>query len=198
MAGLRRHLHQWRRRRHLHLRARYYDRRTQEALRQRQRQGGVVRVALLHPSHKYLYAVSEVADYKDSNSGAVASFALDPATGKLTPLNHQSSTSAGPCHLVVDRQGKNVLVANYGGATAAVLPIGRRTASWKRRHRARCGTPDRAWTKAGKKRLIRTRSISTRRIILHSPLTWAPTRSMVYRFFDPAKGDASRRTIRRP
>lgn len=78
----------------------------------------------LHPSHKYLYAVSEVADYKESNSGAVASFALDPATGKLAPLNYQSSTSAGPCHLVVDRQGKNVLVANYGGATAAVLPIG--------------------------------------------------------------------------
>jgi 6-phosphogluconolactonase len=78
----------------------------------------------LHPNHKFLYAVSEVADYKDSNTGAVTSFALDPATGKLTPLNHQSSTSAGPCHLVVDRQGKNVLVANYGGATAAVLPIG--------------------------------------------------------------------------
>jgi 6-phosphogluconolactonase len=70
-----------------------------------------------------LYAVSEVADYKDSNSGAVASFALDPISGKLTPLNHQSSTSAGPCHLVVDRQGKNVLVANYGGGTAAALPI---------------------------------------------------------------------------
>ncbi|HVU88364.1 MAG TPA: lactonase family protein [Pirellulales bacterium] len=78
----------------------------------------------IHPNHKFLYAVSEVADYKDSNTGAVTSFALDPATGKLTPLNHQSSTSAGPCHLVVDRQGKNVLVANYGGGTAAVLPIG--------------------------------------------------------------------------
>ena len=78
----------------------------------------------LHPNHKFLYAVSEVADYKDSNTGAVTSFALDPATGKLTPLNHQSSTSAGPCHLVVDRQGKNVLVANDGAATAAVLPIG--------------------------------------------------------------------------
>ncbi len=78
----------------------------------------------LHPNHKFLYAVSEVADYKDSNTGAVTSFTLDPVTGKLAPLNHQSSTSAGPCHLVVDRQGKNVLVANYGGATAAVLPIG--------------------------------------------------------------------------
>lgn len=78
----------------------------------------------VHPKHKFLYAVSEVADYKESNTGAVTSFTLDPATGKLAPLNHQSSTSAGPCHLVVDRQGKNVLVANYGGATAAVLPIG--------------------------------------------------------------------------
>jgi 6-phosphogluconolactonase len=78
----------------------------------------------IHPNHRFLYAVSEVGDYKDTGSGAVTAFTLDPATGKLTALNHQSSTSAGPCHVVVDRQGKNALVANYGGATAAVLPIG--------------------------------------------------------------------------
>jgi 6-phosphogluconolactonase len=77
----------------------------------------------IHPSKRFLYAVSEVADYKDSGSGAVTAFALDSSTGKLSVLNHQSSTSAGPCHVVVDRQGKNALVANYGGATAAVLPI---------------------------------------------------------------------------
>lgn len=77
----------------------------------------------IHPSRRFVYAVSEVGDYRDTGGGAVTSFGLDPSTGKLTPLNHQPSTSAGPCHLVVDRQGKNVLVANYGGGTAAVLPI---------------------------------------------------------------------------
>ena len=29
----------------------------------------------------------------------------------------------GPCHLVVDRQGKNVLAANYGSGSVACLPI---------------------------------------------------------------------------
>ena len=78
----------------------------------------------IHPTKRFLYAVSEVADYKDTGSGAVTAFALDPASGRLTALNHQSSTSAGPCHVVVDPTGKNVLVANYGGATAAAPPIG--------------------------------------------------------------------------
>jgi 6-phosphogluconolactonase len=29
----------------------------------------------------------------------------------------------GPCHLVLDRQGRNLLVANYGSGSVAVLPV---------------------------------------------------------------------------
>ena len=50
-------------------------------------------------------------------------FSIDPMTGKLTSLNQQSSRGAGPCHLVVDHAGKNVLVANYGSGSVACLPI---------------------------------------------------------------------------
>ncbi len=75
----------------------------------------------VHPTHKYLFAVNE-SDGK--GSGAVTSFALDPKTGELTRLNQQSTVGDGPCHLVVDATGKNVLVANYGGGSVAVLPIG--------------------------------------------------------------------------
>jgi 6-phosphogluconolactonase len=38
-------------------------------------------------------------------------------------LNAQASAGAGPAHLDVDKAGKNVLVANYGGGSVAVLPI---------------------------------------------------------------------------
>jgi 6-phosphogluconolactonase len=38
-------------------------------------------------------------------------------------LNRQPARGAAPCHLVVDRAGKNVLVANYSGGNVAVLPI---------------------------------------------------------------------------
>src|SRR5690606_11341082 len=56
--------------------------------------------------------------------GSVSAFAINPADGSLTLLNSQPSGGAGPCHLVTDRAGKNVLVANYGGGSAACLPIG--------------------------------------------------------------------------
>lgn len=78
----------------------------------------------LHPNQKFLYAVSEVDDLPDGQRGAVAAFAVDPADGKLTPLNHQSSHGSGPCHVVVDRTGKFALVANYGSGSIAALPIG--------------------------------------------------------------------------
>lgn len=77
----------------------------------------------LHPNGKFLYAAGEVSKFKGEAGGAVSAFALDRKTGKLTLLNQQSSRGAGPCHLVVDRAGKNVLVANYGGGSVAVLPI---------------------------------------------------------------------------
>ena len=55
--------------------------------------------------------------------GGVSSFSLDAKTGELKMLNQQSSGGAGPCHIICDKQGKHVLVANYGGGSAEVLPI---------------------------------------------------------------------------
>jgi 6-phosphogluconolactonase len=77
----------------------------------------------LHPNRKFLYAVSEISDFNGQKSGAVSAFALDPKTGKLTFLNKVASGGAGPCHVSVDRTGKDVLVANYGGGSVSVLPI---------------------------------------------------------------------------
>jgi 6-phosphogluconolactonase len=49
---------------------------------------------------------------------------VDPRSGALTLLNQQSSVGDGPCYLIVDKAGKNVLVANYGGGSVSVLPVG--------------------------------------------------------------------------
>ena len=75
------------------------------------------------PAHKFLYAVSEVVTLGGKPTGGVVAFAVDQATGNLTRLNEQPSEGAGPCYLIVDKSGKNVLVANYDGGTVAVLPI---------------------------------------------------------------------------
>jgi 6-phosphogluconolactonase len=77
----------------------------------------------IDPSRKFLYAVNELSEFRGRRGGGVSAFSIDPASGTLSPLNQQSSVGEGPCHLVVDRQGKNVLVANYGSGSVACLPI---------------------------------------------------------------------------
>ena len=76
-----------------------------------------------HPSGRYLYAVGEVADFGGQRSGAVSAFRVDCSSGALELINQQPSGGRGACHLTVDPTGKNVLVANYGGGSVAVLPI---------------------------------------------------------------------------
>ena len=71
----------------------------------------------LDPQQRYLYCVAEV------DAGQVHAFRIDPVTGSLTALNHQSSHGAGPAHLSVERSGHWVFVANYGSGSVAVFPI---------------------------------------------------------------------------
>ncbi len=78
----------------------------------------------LHPSGDYLYAVGETGDFEGKPSGCVHAFSVDRATGSLRHLNTQASGGSGPCHLSVDRAGRAVLVANYGGGSAVSLAIG--------------------------------------------------------------------------
>ncbi len=77
----------------------------------------------IHPSQKFLYAVGEISDFQGKKTGGVSAFVIDATTGKLTLLNQQSSAGAGPCHLNVDKAGRTVLVANYGGGSCCALPI---------------------------------------------------------------------------
>lgn len=77
----------------------------------------------VHPSERFLYAVGEVNESQGKPSGAVSAFSLNAETGKLAPLNQQSSGGAGPCHLSVDATGKCVLIANYGSGSIAALAI---------------------------------------------------------------------------
>jgi 6-phosphogluconolactonase len=77
----------------------------------------------IHPSRRFLYAVGEIDNFNGKKTGAVSAFAIDAKTGALTLLNQQSSGGSGPCHLVVDKAGKHVLSANYGGGSVSVHPI---------------------------------------------------------------------------
>jgi 6-phosphogluconolactonase len=75
-----------------------------------------------HPNGRFLYAVNEIPP-PGKKGGGVSAFAIDQKTGDLTFLNQESSVGDGPCHLIVDKEGKHVLAANYGGGSTVVLPI---------------------------------------------------------------------------
>ena len=69
-----------------------------------------------HPNKMFLYAVNESA-------ATLSSFAIDATTGNLTFLNSQPSQGGAPCHLIVDKAGKNVLAANYSGGSCLSIPL---------------------------------------------------------------------------
>jgi 6-phosphogluconolactonase len=77
----------------------------------------------VHPSERFLYAVNEGGGTLGKSTGAVSALSLDPKTGALALLNEQPSGGSGPCHLVVDRAGRNVLAANYGSGSCCCIPI---------------------------------------------------------------------------
>jgi 6-phosphogluconolactonase (cycloisomerase 2 family) len=70
-----------------------------------------------NPARTHLYSANETAE------GTVSAWAVDGASGRLKLLNTVSSQGAGPTHLSVHPAGGHVLVANYYGGTAAVLPL---------------------------------------------------------------------------
>lgn len=71
----------------------------------------------LDPKGEHLYAIHE------RQPGSVAAYKIDRTTGKLTLLNTEKTSGNGPCHVSVCRDGKNLLVANYGSGSVACLPI---------------------------------------------------------------------------
>jgi 6-phosphogluconolactonase len=77
----------------------------------------------VHPSGRFVYAVNEVRNYKGEKSGAISAFAIDRASGKLAPLNQVATNGGDPCYITVDKSGKYVLVANYGGGSVAVFSV---------------------------------------------------------------------------
>jgi len=86
---------------------------------------GVVHPSFLtiDPKQRYLYAVNETTRHEGEETGGVSAFSIDPQSGGLTFINHQPSHGGAPCHLIVDRTGRWVLLANYSSGSASVFPI---------------------------------------------------------------------------
>jgi 6-phosphogluconolactonase len=73
---------------------------------------------------RFLFVVNELQTYEGASSGSVTSFSVDKTTGMLTQLSVQATRGNGPCHLALDKTGRYLAVANYGGGNFALLPVG--------------------------------------------------------------------------
>jgi 6-phosphogluconolactonase len=74
-------------------------------------------------ARRVLFTVNELDQFEGKPGGAVSAFAIDSASGKLTPVNQRPSAGARPCQLALAKDAKNLLVANCGSGTIAVLPV---------------------------------------------------------------------------
>ena len=77
----------------------------------------------VHPNHRFLYAVNEISNFEGQSAGSVSSFSIDGKTGMLTPINKTTTRGTIPAHLVVDKTGKSLVVANYGSGSVAAFPL---------------------------------------------------------------------------
>lgn len=77
----------------------------------------------IHPKNTHLFAVGGITTSDGKKTDGVSSFSLDPKTGELKAINQSPSIGNGPCHINCDREGKHVLMANYGGGSTTVVPF---------------------------------------------------------------------------
>lgn len=77
----------------------------------------------IHPSGKYLYAVTETVRGAGGEDARVVSYKIEP-NGQLTLINSQPAEGDIPCYVSTDKEGKLAFVANYGNGSIAMLPIG--------------------------------------------------------------------------
>ena len=68
-------------------------------------------------NEKFVYAVNE------NTKGGVSSFTFEPKTGKLVLINQQETQGADPCYVSVDKDQRNIFVANYSSGSLAVFPL---------------------------------------------------------------------------
>jgi 6-phosphogluconolactonase len=74
-------------------------------------------------SGRYLFAVSEIRQFRGKASGAVSSFAIDRETGKLRFISQVASEGGNPCHLSMSASGRFLMVANHEAGNVAVIPV---------------------------------------------------------------------------
>ncbi len=75
----------------------------------------------LSSDRRFLFAASEVDSFDGKPTGAVASYSVED--GKLAQISARNSAAKGTCHVGLDRSGRVLLSADYGGGAAASFKV---------------------------------------------------------------------------
>jgi len=70
----------------------------------------------VHPNGRFLYVSNRGDD-------SIAIFAIDPASGRLTPLGHVPTEGKTPRNFAFDPTGRWIIVTNHGSANAVVFHV---------------------------------------------------------------------------
>lgn len=71
---------------------------------------------------KYLYAVSEVDNLAENQSGEVSSFRIEKK-GSLNLINQVLTHGANPCHVSLSPDGKKMVASNYSGGNISLFNV---------------------------------------------------------------------------
>ena len=82
---------------------------------------------------RFVFAVNELQSFAGGPIGSVTSFAVDPASAKLTEISVQATRGNGPCHLVLDRTGRYSPSRTMAAATSRSSRSARTASSSPRR-----------------------------------------------------------------
>jgi len=74
-------------------------------------------------TQRFLYAVNELKSYEGKPGGSVSAFRVEPKRGDLTFLNKRPTHGTDPCHVLVNKKGTHVFVANFMSGSVCVLPV---------------------------------------------------------------------------
>ncbi|RZU39007.1 lactonase family protein [Edaphobacter modestus] len=77
------------------------------------------------PAETAVYSVNEVRQFHDHPTGSISGFSLNRKIAAMTPVNQVTSMGGGPTHIAMDKTGRCVFVANYGGGSVASFLVDR-------------------------------------------------------------------------
>ncbi len=76
----------------------------------------------IHPSGNYLYAVSEINDFQQKDSGSVTAYRITE-NGKLELINQEATGGNHPCHVEVSPDGRTAVASNYTSGSISIYDI---------------------------------------------------------------------------